>query len=85
MRSPQDKAVVAYNLGRQWIGIDVSPTACNLTTRKMRKLSVSPNAMGTSLSEEDLRRLPPFKFQKWVIQRLFGRMLSCAIRLAFPA
>ena len=66
--------VVAHKLGRQWIGIDVSPTACNLMAKRMRKLSVSPNVMGMPLSEEDLRKLLPFEFQNWVVQRLFGRI-----------
>ena len=26
------------------------------------------------LSEEDLRKLPAFEFQNWVVQRLFGRI-----------
>ncbi len=66
--------VVAHKLGRQWIGIDVSPTACNLMEKRMRKLHVSPNVMGMPFSEEDLRKLPPFEFQNWVVQRLFGRV-----------
>jgi tRNA G10 N-methylase Trm11 len=66
--------VVAHKLGRQWIGIDVSPTACNLMENRMRRLHVSPNVMGMPFSEEDLRKLPPFEFQNWVVQRLFGRV-----------
>jgi len=65
---------VAHKLGRQWIGIDVSPTACNLMQNRMRKLHVSANLMGMPLTEEDLRKLPPFEFQNWVVQRLFGRV-----------
>lgn len=68
--------VVAHRLGRQWIGIDVSPTACNLMENRMRRLHVSPNVMGMPLTEEDLRKLPPFEFQNWVVQRLFGRVSS---------
>jgi len=66
--------VVAHKLGRQWIGIDVSPTACNLMENRMRRLHVSPNIMGMPFSEDDLRKLPPFEFQNWVVQRLFGRV-----------
>jgi len=66
--------VVAHKLGRRWVGIDISPTACNLMESRMRKLSVSPNVMGMPLSEEDLRKLPAFEFQNWVVQRLFGRV-----------
>jgi len=66
--------VVAHKLGRQWIGIDVSPTACNLMQNRMRKLHISAPIMGMPLTEEDLRKLPPFEFQNWVVQRLFGRV-----------
>jgi len=30
--------------------------------------------MGMPFSEEDLRKLEPFEFQNWVVQRLFGRV-----------
>jgi DNA modification methylase len=66
--------VVAHKLGRRWIGIDISPTACNLMEQRMRKLQISPNVMGLPLTEDDLRQLPPFEFQNWVVQRLFGRV-----------
>ena len=65
---------VAHKLGRRWIGIDVSPTACKLMEKRLRKLHVSPNVMGMPFSEDDLRKLPPFEFQNWVVQRLFGRV-----------
>lgn len=66
--------VVAHKLGRQWIGVDVSPTACALMEKRFRKLHVSPIVMGMPFSEDDLRKLPPFEFQNWVVQRLFGRV-----------
>jgi DNA modification methylase len=66
--------VVAQRVGRQWVGIDVSPTACKLMANRMKKLGVSPNLMGMPFSEQDLRKLPPFEFQNWVVQRLFGRV-----------
>lgn len=66
--------VTAQKLGRQWIGIDVSPTACNLMMKRLKKMHASPNLMGMPFSEEDLRKLPAFEFQNWVVQRLFGRV-----------
>jgi DNA modification methylase len=66
--------VVAHKQGRRWIGIDVSPTACTLMEKRFRKLHVSPTVMGMPFSEVDLRKLPPFEFQNWVVQRLFGRV-----------
>jgi DNA modification methylase len=66
--------VVAHKFGRQWVGIDVSPTACKLMEKRFRKLHVSPSVMGMPMTEEDLRKLPAFEFQNWVVQRLFGRV-----------
>jgi DNA modification methylase len=66
--------VVAQKLGRNWIGIDVSPTACNLMEQRLRKLGVSPQVAGMPMIDEDLRKLPPFEFQNWVIKRLYGRI-----------
>jgi len=68
--------VVAHKLGRRWIGIDVSPTACNLMENRMRKLNVSPNVVGMPLTEDDLRKLQPFEFQNWIVKRLMGRVSS---------
>jgi DNA modification methylase len=66
--------VVAHKLGRQWVGIDVSPTACNLMVKRFRKLHVSPNSMGMPMTEEDLRKISDTDFQNWAVQRLFGRV-----------
>lgn len=67
---------VSHKKGRRWVGVDVSPTACDLMERRMRKLSVSPNMMGMPLSEEDLRKIAPFEFQNWVVKRLYGRVTA---------
>jgi DNA modification methylase len=65
---------VAHKLGRRWVGVDISPTACNLMMQRMSKLRANPVLVGMPLTEEDLRKLPPFEFQNWVVQRLFGRI-----------
>jgi DNA modification methylase len=66
--------VVAHKLGRRWVGIDISPTACDLMENRMRKLHVSPNVMGMPLTENDLRKLTDSEFQNWIVKRLFGRV-----------
>jgi DNA modification methylase len=65
---------VAQRLGRRWIGVDVSPTSCELMMKRMRGLRASPQQVGMPMSSDDLRALQPFDFQNWVIQRLFGRI-----------
>ncbi len=65
--------VAAHQLDRQWIGIDISPTAVDLMKRRMAKVG-APGAklVGMPVSELQLRELKPFEFQNWVIQRLNG-------------
>lgn len=66
--------VMSHKLGRRWIGIDVSPTACDLMARRMRLLNFTPKLVGMPLTEDDLRNVNPFEFQNWVCRRLFGRV-----------
>lgn len=64
---------VAERLGRQWIGIDISPTAINLVKRRLTKLGTTEiNAYGLPQTEDDLRALKPFEFQNWIIQQIHG-------------
>ena len=68
---------VAHKLGRQWIGIDVSPTACKLMTDRLRSLGVSigeNDIVGLPRTIEELRSMQPFEFQNWVCQKLGGRI-----------
>ncbi|MHC1581747.1 MAG: DNA methyltransferase [Candidatus Syntropharchaeia archaeon] len=68
---------VAHKLGRQWIGIDVSPTACRLMTDRLRSLGVSigeNDIVGLPRTIEELRSMHWFEFQNWVCQKLGGRV-----------
>ncbi|MGI0069606.1 MAG: DNA methyltransferase [Nitrosopumilaceae archaeon] len=67
---------VAHKLKRKWIGIDISPTACNLMVSRLTKARAKPSLVGMPFTDEELRKLPPFEFQNWVIRRLFGRVSS---------
>jgi hypothetical protein len=65
--------VVAHQLGRKWIGIDVSPIACN----KMRDRLIKAGAnniriIGAPKTIKELKKLEPFQFQNWVIDRIGG-------------
>lgn len=66
--------VVSERLGRSWVGIDISPTACTLMAQRLRRLRVKAPIMGMPMAEADLKKLPPFEFQNWVVRRLFGRI-----------
>ena len=76
--------VAAQTLNRQWIGIDVSPTACRVMAKRLRdvcKLREDEKLwrIGRGLvvrdlpwTEEKLRRIPPFEFENWAVIALGG-------------
>jgi DNA modification methylase len=65
--------VVAERMKRQWIGIDISPTAVGLMKRRLDKVgATNVKLVGMPVSEQQLRALKPFEFQNWVIQRFNG-------------
>jgi DNA modification methylase len=79
--------VAAQKLKRQWIGIDISPTACRVMAKRLKDKRVCglPEnedlwAIGRGFivrdlpwSEEKLRALPPFEFENWAVIALGGR------------
>lgn len=76
--------VAAQNLKRQWIGIDVSPTACRVMAKRLRDVTglqeseqlwrVGRGFVVRDLpwSEKHLRKLPPFEFENWAVIALGG-------------
>ena len=65
--------VAAHVLNRQWIGIDISPTAVELEKRRLLKIGAKDvKLVGMPATEADLRKLKPFEFQNWIIQRVNG-------------
>jgi DNA modification methylase len=69
--------VAAQSLKRQWIGIDVSPTACRVMADRLLKdcgLIEGKDFVVRDLpwSEDQLRKLPPFEFENWAVIALGG-------------
>lgn len=76
--------VAAQNLGRQWIGIDISPTACRVMAKRMRDVcrlredeNYWRNGKGFVVrdlpwTEKQLRQIPPFEFENWAVIALGG-------------
>ncbi len=76
--------VAAQNLGRQWIGIDVSPTACRVMAKRLRdicRLREDENywrhgkgfvVRDLPWTEKQLRAIPPFEFENWAVIALGG-------------
>jgi DNA modification methylase len=76
--------VSAQMLARQWIGIDVSPTACRVVAKRLRDVCKLPEneklwrldrgfvVRDLPRSEAELRRIPPFEFENWAVIALGG-------------
>jgi DNA modification methylase len=76
--------VAAQKLKRQWIGIDVSPTACRVMAKRLREVcgiqeDEALRRIGRGFvvrdlpwSEEKLRAIPPFEFENWAVIALGG-------------
>jgi hypothetical protein len=76
--------VAAENLGRQWIGIDISPTACRVMAKRLRDVCHLKEdeklwRIGRGFVVRDLpwsiaqlRRIPPFEFENWAVIALGG-------------
>jgi DNA modification methylase len=63
---------VAEKLRREWIGIDISPTAIEVMRRRLLKAGVSPFIENAPDSIQDLKDLKPFEFQNWIINAMNG-------------
>ena len=76
--------VAAQKLKRQWIGIDISPTACRVTAKRLRdvcglkeseplwKIGRGFIVRDLPWTPEKLRVIPPFEFENWAVIALGG-------------
>jgi DNA modification methylase len=76
--------VSAQRMQRQWIGIDISPTACRVMAKRLRDVERIPEnenlwRLGRGFvvrdlpqTEKQLRRMPPFEFENWAVIALGG-------------
>ena len=66
-------AIAAAKLKREWIGIDISPTAVRVIRERILKLRYdAPEMIGLPTSIDALRALKPFEFQNWVVRERFN-------------
>ena len=64
---------VAQQLSRQWIGIDVSSTACRMMKDRLNKLGAVDIVLeGMPIVIDELKALKPFAFQDWVLHKIQG-------------
>jgi len=76
--------VAAQTLSRQWIGIDISPTACRVMAKRLKdvcRLREDENfwlhgkgfvVRDLPWTEKQLRTIPPFEFENWAVIALGG-------------
>ena len=69
--------VAAHKLGRKWIGIDISPTACRVVSQRLWdafRLDEGKNFQLLNMlrDEKQLREIPPFEFENWAVIALGG-------------
>jgi len=76
--------VAAQNLKRQWIGVDISPTACRVIAHRLHrdcglrdeehlwKIGRGFVLKNLPWTEKRLRELPPFEFENWAVVALGG-------------
>lgn len=78
--------VAAQNLGRQWVGIDISPTACRVMAKRLRDVcGMRESEPGHRARDprsfivrdlpwtmEKLKAIPPFEFENWAVIGLGG-------------
>lgn len=76
--------VAAQIQKRQWIGIDISPTACRVMAKRLTKdcglkedeklQQIGRGFVVRDLpkTEEELRKYPPFEFENWAVVALGG-------------
>jgi len=60
---------------RNWIGIDVSSTACKVMKKRIENLEniTAVEVCGLPTSSNDLKKYDPFKFQDYVCKKLKGK------------
>lgn len=69
--------VAAQRAKRNWIGIDISPTACREVAKRLKDESGIKEGMDFAIRDlpktvEELRTYPAFEFQNWAIIALGG-------------
>jgi len=63
---------VAQQLGRRWVGIDISPTAIKIIQKRLKQFlgvieGVNYEVAGMPTTIAEVKKLEPFEFQNWVV------------------
>lgn len=83
--------VAAQKLQRQWIGIDISPTACRVMAKRLEIVcGIEENktlwkagrgfvVRDLPWTVEKLRKIPPFEFENWAVIALGGHVNTARV------
>jgi len=64
---------VAQQLGRRWVGCDVSPTALRLVKQRLIKYGATDiKEIGVPKTLDELRAMRPFEFQNYIVEFIQG-------------
>lgn len=61
---------VAEQYKRNWIGIDISPTAIDICDRRLALVGASATKLGMPSTLDDLKTMSPYEFQNWVCHQI---------------
>lgn len=69
--------IEAQSLKRKWIGIDISPTACRVMAKRLKRNFYMKEGKDFWVRDlpktvKELREYPPFEFQNWAINAIGG-------------
>ena len=68
--------IAAENLGRRWVGVDISSTAIDIVQRRrLRPLQIEAEIRGIPIALREARRLArenPLDFEAWAVMRIAG-------------
>jgi DNA modification methylase len=63
---------VAHKMKREWIGIDISPTAVGIIQDRLQIIGANVRIENGLNTVDDLRALKPLEFQNFIIKRVYG-------------
>jgi DNA modification methylase len=66
--------VAAEKLGRKWLGVDISPSACQISSQRIQQIqkdsSDDPLQLQDNKTLKQMQNMPHYEFESWVITAL---------------
>jgi len=72
--------VAAENLGRKWLGVDISPNACQISTQRIQQIQKNSTQeilqFQDSKTLKEVRDMPHYEFESWIITALANLFIN---------